>query len=179
MLEKENTGLIVVDVQGKLAQMVDQSEQMITKITKLIEGAKMLGLPIIWLEQIPENLGATVAPIANALQGYQPFHKSTFSGCGTATISNAIQACEVEQWLLCGIEAHICVYQTAVDLKQMGYQVEVVTDCVSSRAPQNKALALRKFEANGIGLSGLEMALFELMRDGKCPEFKQMLPLFK
>ncbi|EGS1994413.1 hydrolase [Vibrio vulnificus] len=179
MLEKENTGLIVVDVQGKLAQMVDQSEQMITNITKLIEGAKMLGLPIIWLEQIPENLGATVGPIANALQGYQPFHKSTFSGCGTETISNAIQASEVEQWLLCGIEAHICVYQTAVDLKQMGYQVEVVTDCVSSRTPQNKALALRKFEANGIGLSGLEMALFELMRDGKCPEFRQMLPLFK
>ncbi|EGQ7966707.1 hydrolase [Vibrio vulnificus] len=179
MLKKENTGLIVVDVQGKLAQMVDQSEQMITNITKLIEGAKMLGLPIIWLEQIPENLGATVAPIANALQGYQPFHKSTFSGCGTATISNAIQASKVEQWLLCGIEAHICVYQTAVDLKQMGYQVEVVTDCVSSRTPQNKALALRKFEANGIGLSGLEMALFELMRDGKCPEFRQMLPLFK
>ncbi|ELV8742974.1 hydrolase [Vibrio vulnificus] len=179
MLEKENTGLIVVDVQGKLAQMVDQSEQMITNITKLIEGAKMLGLPIIWLEQIPENLGATVGPIANALQGYQPFHKSTFSGCGTATISNAIQASEVEKWLLCGIEAHICVYQTAVDLKQMGYQVEVVTDCVSSRTPQNKALALRKFEANGIGLSGFEMALFELMRDGKCPEFRQMLPLFK
>ncbi|EOA3781993.1 hydrolase [Vibrio vulnificus] len=179
MLEKEKTGLIVVDVQGKLAQMVDQSEQMINNITKLIEGAKQLALPIIWLEQIPENLGATVAPIANALEGYQPFHKSTFSGCGTATISNAIQACKVEQWLLCGIEAHICVYQTAVDLKQMGYQVEVVTDCVSSRDPQNKALALRKFEANGIGLSGLEMALFELMRDGKCPEFRQMLPLFK
>ncbi|MCG6272066.1 isochorismatase family protein, partial [Vibrio vulnificus] len=90
MLEKENTGLIVVDVQGKLAQMVDQSEQMITNITKLIEGAKMLGLPIIWLEQIPENLGATVAPIANALQEHKPLHKSTFSGCGTKAISDAI-----------------------------------------------------------------------------------------
>ncbi|WP_146041742.1 isochorismatase family protein, partial [Vibrio vulnificus] len=72
MLEKEKTGLIVVDVQGKLAQMVDQSEQMINNITKLIEGAKQLALPIIWLEQIPENLGATVAPIANALEGYPP-----------------------------------------------------------------------------------------------------------
>ncbi|HDY7745059.1 TPA: isochorismatase family protein [Vibrio vulnificus] len=179
MLEKEKTGLIVVDVQGKLAQMVDQSEQMINNITKLIEGAKQLALPIIWLEQIPENLGATVAPIANALQEHKPLHKSTFSGCGTKAISDAIQASNVQQWLLCGIEAHICVYQTAVDLKHMGYQVEVVTDCVSSREPQNKALSLRKFEANGIGLSGLEMALFELMRDGRCPEFKQLLPLFK
>ena len=179
MLEKEKTGLIVVDVQGKLAQMVDQSEQMITNITKLIEGAKILGLPIIWLEQIPENLGATVAPIANALQGLEPLHKSTFSGCGTAAISKAIQACKVEQWLLCGIEAHICVYQTAIDLKRLGYQVEVVTDCISSREAHNKTLALRKLEVSGIGLTGLEMALFELMRDGKCPEFKQLLPLFK
>lgn len=97
MLEKEKTGLIVVDVQGKLAQMVDQSEQMINNITKLIEGAKQLALPIIWLEQIPENLGATVAPIANALEGYPPFHKSTFSGCGTKAINHAIQASNVQQ----------------------------------------------------------------------------------
>ena len=179
MLEKEKTGLIVVDVQGKLAQMVDQSEQMITNITKLIEGAKILGLPIIWLEQIPENLGATVAPIANALQGLEPLHKSTFSGCGTAAICNAIQACKVEQWLLCGIEAHICVYQTAMDLKQQGFEAHIVCDGVSSRDPQNKALALRKFEANGIALTGVEMCLFELLKDGKTAEFKRMLPLFK
>lgn len=179
MLEKNRTGLIVVDVQGKLAHLVDQSEVMIANIAKLIQGAKGLALPIIWLEQIPANLGPTVEPIATLLSDSIPYEKSTFSGCGTPNIVQAIHDSACQSWLVCGIEAHICVYQTAMDLKRLGYQVEVVTDCISSRDANNKALALRKLDVSGIGLTGLEMALFELMRDGKCPEFKQLLPLFK
>ncbi|EPP4294820.1 isochorismatase family protein [Vibrio navarrensis] len=179
MLESNNTGLIVVDVQGKLAQMVDGSEQMIANIVKLIEGAKALDLPIIWLEQIPENLGQTAEPIAHALTGFVPFHKHTFSGCRTESVAEAIRACQVEQWLLCGIETHICVYQTAMDLKRMGFEPQVVSDCVSSRDAANKELALKKLCASGVDLTGLEMCLFELMENAKHPAFKALLPLFK
>lgn len=85
----------------------------------------------------------------------------------------------VDTWLVCGIEAHICVYQTALSLRQSGYRVELVTDCVSSRAAANKALALAKLTANGVALTGLEMCLYEMVEDCRAPEFKDILTLIK
>ena len=180
MLSKGNTGLIVVDVQGKLATLMHESDALIENITKLVKGAKALDLPILWLEQNPERLGPTAEPIREVLEStHLPITKYTFDGCKEATFKVAVENAKVDTWLVCGIESHICVYQTAVSLRQSGYRVELVTDCVSSRAAANKALALAKLTANGVVLTGLEMCLYEMVEDCRAPEFKEILALIK
>ncbi|EJM7153309.1 isochorismatase family protein [Vibrio parahaemolyticus] len=180
MLSKENTGLIVVDVQGKLATLMHESDALIENITKLVKGAKALDLPILWLEQNPERLGPTAEPIREVLEStHLPITKYTFDGCKEATFNVAVENAKVDTWLVCGIESHICVYQTAVSLRQSGYRVELVTDCVSSRTAANKALALAKLTANGVVLTGLEMCLYEMVEDCRAPEFKEILALIK
>ncbi len=180
MLSKGNTGLIVVDVQGKLATLMHESDAMIENITKLVKGAKALDLPILWLEQNPERLGPTAEPIREVLEStHLPITKYTFDGCKEATFNVAVENAKVDTWLVCGIESHICVYQTAVSLRQSGYRVELVTDCVSSRTAANKALALAKLTANGVVLTGLEMCLYEMVEDCRAPEFKEILALIK
>ncbi|MDN4709789.1 hydrolase [Vibrio parahaemolyticus] len=176
MLSKGNTGLIVVDVQGKLATLMHESDALIENITKLVKGAKALDLPILWLEQNPERLGPTAEPIREVLESkHLPITKYTFDGCKEATFNVAVENAKVDTWLVCGIESHICVYQTAVSLRQSGYRVELVTDCVSSRTAANKALALAKLTANGVVLTGLEMCLYEIVEDCRAPEFKEIL----
>ncbi|EJL6745285.1 TPA: isochorismatase family protein [Vibrio alginolyticus] len=180
MLSKGNTGLIVVDVQGKLATLMHESNALIENITKLVKGAKALDLPILWLEQNPERLGPTAEPIREVLEStHLPITKYTFDGCKEATFNVAVENAKVDTWLVCGIESHICVYQTAVSLRQSGYRVELVTDCVSSRTAANKALALAKLTANGVVLTGLEMCLYEMVEDCRAPEFKEILELVK
>ncbi|EGQ7647953.1 hydrolase [Vibrio alginolyticus] len=180
MLSKGNTGLIVVDVQGKLATLMHESDALIENITKLVKGAKALDLPILWLEQNPEKLGPTAEPIREVLEStHLPITKYTFDGCKEATFKVAVENAKVDTWLVCGIESHICVYQTAVSLRQSGYRVELVTDCVSSRTAANKALALAKLTANGVVLTGLEMCLYEMVEDCRVPEFKEILALIK
>ncbi|HAV1490625.1 isochorismatase family protein [Vibrio parahaemolyticus] len=180
MLSKGNTGLIVVDVQGKLATLMHESNALIENITKLVKGAKALDLPILWLEQNPERLGPTAEPIREVLEStHLPITKYTFDGCKEATFKVAVENAKVDTWLVCGIESHICVYQTAVSLHQSGYRVELVTDCVSSRTAANKALALAKLTANGVVLTGLEMCLYEMVEDCRAPEFKEILALIK
>ncbi|MCQ9065428.1 isochorismatase family protein [Vibrio diabolicus] len=180
MLSKGNTGLIVVDVQGKLATLMHESNALIENIAKLVKGAKALDLPILWLEQNPERLGPTAEPIREVLEStHLPITKYTFDGCKEATFNVAVENAKVDTWLVCGIESHICVYQTAVSLRQSGYRVELVTDCVSSRTAANKALALAKLTANGVVLTGLEMCLYEMVEDCRAPEFKEILALIK
>lgn len=180
MLSKGNTGLIVVDVQGKLATLMHESDALIENITKLVKGAKALDLPILWLEQNPKRLGPTAEPIREVLENtHLPITKYTFDGCKEATFNVAVENAKVDTWLVCGIESHICVYQTAVSLRQSGYRVELVTDCVSSRTAANKALALAKLTANGVVLTGLEMCLYEMVEDCRAPEFKEILALIK
>jgi len=180
MLSKGNTGLIVVDVQGKLATLMHESNALIENITKLVKGAKALDLPILWLEQNPERLGPTAEPIREVLEStHLSITKYTFDGCKEATFKVAVENAKVDTWLVCGIESHICVYQTAVSLRQSGYRVELVTDCVSSRTAANKALALAKLTANGVVLTGLEMCLYEMVEDCRAPEFKEILALIK
>ncbi|WP_164977557.1 hydrolase [Vibrio parahaemolyticus] len=180
MLSKGNTGLIVVDVQGKLATLMHESNALIENITKLVKGAKALDLPILWLEQNPERLGPTAEPIREVLEStHLPITKYTFDGCKEATFNVAVENAKVDTWLVCGIESHICVYQTAVSLRQSGYRVELVTDCVSSRTAANKALALAQLTANGVVLTGLEMCLYEIVEDCRAPEFKEILALIK
>lgn len=179
MLNKENTGLIVVDIQGKLARLVSNSDSLIAHCQKLIKAAKALGLPIVWLEQNPEKLGATVDELSVLLAEQEPIPKFTFDACEETGFMHAIRASGRDTWLICGIEAHICVYQTASHLKNLNYDVHLVSDCIASRELVNKELAIAKLANHGISITGLEMCLYELVKDCRAPEFKEILNLIK
>jgi len=179
MLKREKTGLIVVDVQGKLARLVHDSNTLISNCEKLIQGAKVLDLPIILLEQNPDKLGSTTEELSSLLTTTPPISKLTFDGCAEPSFIEKINAVDVDTWLICGIEAHICVYQTALHLHLLGLKVQLVTDCISARTLVNKELAIKKLVNRGIDISGLEMCLYELVKDCRAIEFKEILNLVK
>lgn len=178
MLQQDNCGLVVVDIQGKLASMVLDNGY-IEQTRKLIQACQMLSMPIIWLEQYPKGLGHTISEIAELLEGIEHFEKLSFGGMQDPTIKKAIQATGRKQWLVCGIETHICVYQTVRGLLADKMTVEVVTDCVSSRSQANLDLGLAKTAALGAGHTSFEMAVYELMKGSDNPQFKSILPLMK
>lgn len=179
MLDKEKTGLIVVDIQGKLARIVDNSSALIANCQKLIKGAQAIGLPIIYLEQTPDRLGSTVSELDSLLINSNPISKFTFNACKEPKFIEAIQAEDVNTWLICGIEAHICVYQTAMNLLELNYQIQLVNDCISSRTLENKNLAINKLIHKGADNTAVEMCLYELVKDCRAPEFKQVLSLVR
>ncbi|BFM04993.1 isochorismatase family protein [Halioxenophilus aromaticivorans] len=179
MLNAKNTGIIVVDIQGKLARIVDNSQATIAACKNLINAGQELGLPLVWLEQNPEKLGQTVPEIRKELLPNKPIAKTSFNGCAEPQFMEAVEHAQKSAWLVCGIEAHICVFQTATQLQQHGYQVHVLADCIASRHPHNKQIALERLASNGITISSLEMSLFELVADCRSPAFKPILNLIK
>lgn len=179
MLSKENTVFILVDVQGKLAKIVQDSEKMIQNLKNLIQGLRILDIPIVWLEQYPEGLGPTNEELVEHLQGIAPIRKITFDACKNPDFIEAIEKTGRKQVLIAGIETHICVYQTATGLRDLGYEVQVVADAVSSRTTLNKEIGLEKMKSLGIHWTSVEMALYELMETAEGEEFKRVLKLLK
>ncbi len=179
MLNRENTGLIVVDIQGKLAGLVYESDTVIANCATLIQGAKALDLPIVLLEQNPERLGSTISELSCHLESISPIPKFTFNACECPEFLEAIKFHHIENWIICGIEAHICVYQTARSLVEQGYNVELVSDCVSSRTHANLQVGINRSLASGAAITSLEMCLYELVKDCRTPEFKKILGLVR
>ncbi|BDH62531.1 hydrolase [Lysinibacillus sp. PLM2] len=179
MLHKEDTVLVLIDIQGKLARIVDKSEFVIQNIANVVQGAKVLGLPILWLEQYPKGLGPTVEEIAQHLDGQQPIEKITFSAYDTPEFVEQLEATGRKKVLLAGIETHICVYQTAAQLLSKGYEVEVLADCVSSRTSLSSEIGLQKMVQLGAKVSTVEMALFEMQQIAKGDEFKTISKIIK
>ena len=169
MLDIQKCCLVVVDVQGKLAGLMYGREGLFKNIQILIEAAKILNIPIIWSQQQPKAIGVTVPRIANLLAGNEPIDKASFSCCGEEKFNDRLSALGRRQVLLCGIEAHVCIYQTAVDLRNKGYHVSVVVDAVSSRTLQNKQTAIDRMKTIGANISSTEMALFELLKTAEHP----------
>jgi len=179
MLDIENCCLVVVDVQGKLAQLMHDKQSMFKNIQILIEAAKILNIPILWCQQCPDALGPTIPEIAQLITDSEPIDKSAFSCCGAEQFNINLKELKRHQVLLCGIETHVCIYQTAIDLLRRGFSVDVVVDAVSSRTPQNKQIAINRMVAEGINISCTEMALFEMLKTAEHPQFKQIAKLVK
>lgn len=178
-LSIEKSLLLVVDVQGKLARMMDQSDAVIAQLSILIEGCRILGLPVIWAEQLPEKLGATVPELVAKLDGLTPVAKSSFGCCGDAELYQSIQNTGHSQILLCGIESHVCVWQTARVLLNDQFQVHLICDAISSRSARNREIGIERMAMAGAALSCTEMALFELMEDAQHPKFREVTRLLK
>jgi len=179
MLMREKAVLAVIDVQGALAEAMFEKERLFRSLRLMIRGARALDLPILWTEQVPEKLGPTVSEIAALLQEIHPISKATFSCGGCRAFMEALQALGRYDVLLTGIEAHVCVYQTAVDLLARECRVEVVADAVSSRTAENRAIGIERMRSLGAGITSVETVLFELVRSAQAAEFRRILSLVK
>lgn len=179
MPEIDNSCLVIVDVQGKLAQLMHDREQLFRNLEILAKSANILGIKIIYCRQNPAALGDVIEQLTPHLQALAPIDKFCFSCCGSDDFNTALKAAPVKNVILCGIEAHICVCQTAIDLIDNGYEVHTIADAVSSRTSDNKAVALKRMSQAGAKLSSTEMVLFELLKTAKHPKFKEIAKLIK
>lgn len=179
MLERQNTLLLVVDVQERLLPYIYEHDIMTDRLARFIRGTELLTVPTLVSEQYVKGLGPTVATIQEALKIYAPLEKKAFSCMRDDAIASAVEGAQRNEILLTGIETHVCVYQTARHLLERGYGVHLVTDCVSSRTQENRALAIQKLESLGAQMTSMEMALFELMGVSGTDEFKAVSKLVK
>ena len=179
MLAVDKCALVVIDIQGKLAQLMHRKESLFENAQKLIKGVQILGIPVIVTEQYPKGLGPTIPEIAALFPNFRPLPKVAFSCCGDEGFQRELPAVNRRQIIICGIEAHVCVYQTTVDLLASGYEVEVVADVVSSRTAENRELALQRMRDEGARITSVEMVLFELMKVAEGPKFKEVSKIVK
>ena len=179
MLDIQQCCLTVVDVQGKLAQLMHGREALFKNIQILVQAANILEIPILWCQQCPDALGPTVTEIAQLLTDVKPINKSAFSCCGAEKFNARLKDSARNQILLCGIETHVCIYQTAIDLLRQDFNVNIIADAVSSRTPENKQIAINRLAAEGAKISCIEMALFELLKTAEHPKFRQIAKLIK
>jgi nicotinamidase-related amidase len=175
----ENTVLVLIDFQERLFPVMHDKEKLLNNTVKLTKGALALEIPIIVTEQYPKGLGPTIPEIKNLIPGFKAVEKVCFACSDEPAFMGALEALKRKQVLIAGIEAHICVYQTAAALTQKGFRVEVVGDCVSSREPENRLVALFKLGAGGISPTTMEMALFDLLKVAKGDKFKAISAIVK
>jgi nicotinamidase-related amidase len=173
-LDRERAALVVVDVQEAFRKALPTFDEVAHAAGVLVEGAAELGLPIVVTEQYPKGLGQTVPEVAEKLpEGVQPVEKVRFS----AAEADGFGLGGRDQAVVCGIETHVCVNQTVLDLLDKGVEVQVVSDAVGSRTEANRELGLHKMERAGATLTSVETALFELLGGSDAPEFKQVQAL--
>ena len=179
MLNRENAVLVVVDVQGRLANLMHEKDLFFENLVRVIRGAQVLNIPIIWNEQLPDKLGETIPQIKDILTEMSPLVKNTFSCCGNLDFSDRLAALKRKQVLVTGMETHVCVYQTAADLLRQDYSVYLVADAVSSRSLENKKVGIEAITRCGAQITSVEMALFEMLRTAEGDEFKQIINIVK
>lgn len=178
-IELQDTCCIVIDYQEKIIPTMYQKETLLHNSVVLLKGLKALGVPMLLTTQYAKGLGSNVPEIKEAVGGLKEFDKTTFSVYETPDIAEAVQNMGRKNVLICGIEAHICVLQSAIDLKAAGYQPVIVADCVSSRTKENVCLGLKRAEQEGALLTSTEAILFELARRAGGDVFKQISALIK
>jgi len=175
-LDRGRAALVVVDVQEGFRKAIPEFEQVAGSVAKLVQGAEAMGVPVIVTEQYPKGLGETVPEVAEHLpDGVRRAEKLRFS----AVEADGFDLDGRDQALVCGIEAHVCVNQTVLDLIDEDVEVHVVGDAVGSRTEQNRELGLHKAERSGAVLTSVETALFELLRGSDAAEFKEVQALVK
>lgn len=179
MLSSTNTFLALIDVQEKLTATMYNSAELVENVVRLVKGLQALEVPIFFTEQNPRGLGPTITPLLGVLGFKNPITKLSFSCCGEQAFLHSLPGLERQHALVCGIECHVCVYQTVADLASMGYKVQVVADCVSSRTIENKGIGLERCREMGASITSVETVLFELLKKAEGPAFKKILDLVK
>ena len=178
-ITRSKSALLVVDIQERLWPAIFEKERLLQNTLRLVRGAIILQVPIFVTEQYRKGLGATVPELVAAMPTFAPVEKLTFSSCGAPGLMEALQERGVTHLIVCGIEAHVCVCQTCLDLLEKGFTTFVVADAVSSRTAENRHTALDRLRKAGAEIVSTEMVLFELLERAGTEEFKQILPLVK
>jgi nicotinamidase-related amidase len=178
-IQIENSLSLVIDIQEKLLPHIHEHQQFILKTEKLIEGLKILGVPVIVTEQYRKGLGNTVSEISKHFSDFKPLEKISFSCCDDVNILKVISDSSKKTIILCGIESHICVLQTTIDLAARGFIPVVVSDCISSRKSEDKTITLDRMRQEGAILTTYEAVLFELCRYAATDQFKEISKLIK
>lgn len=177
ILDRKRAALAVIDMQEGFRPVIPDFAGTAARIALMVQACNLLRLPLIVTEQYPKGLGRTVEEIAVHLPD-GVIEKLSFSACGVREFDTRLREHHVEQVMICGIEAHICVSQTGHDLIQNGYQVHLLSDAVASRLAHNREIGIDKMAQAGAVVSSIETALFELCNAGT-PEFKQLQALVK
>ena len=173
-LDPQRAALVVIDIQEGFRKAIPPFEQLARAARTLVQGAEVVGIPIVVTEQYPKGLGHTVPEVADHLpEGVEPIDKVCFS----AVEADGFDLGDADQALVCGGETHVCVNQTVLDLLALGIDVHVAEDAVGSRSKQNWQLGLHKVERAGAILTSVETALFELVRRAGTDEFKRVQKL--
>ncbi len=179
LLDRNRSALIIIDVQEKLFPHVHEHEKLLVRMDLLISAAKLMGVPLILTEQYPKGLGNTIEHFRQLLPGIQPLTKMDFSCVPASGFMERLLTFKRNQIVLAGIEAHVCVAQTAMDLAHRGERVIVVADAISSRRSLDVEITLHRLEHSGIALISTEAVVFEWLRRAGTAEFKALQPKLK
>jgi nicotinamidase-related amidase len=178
-ITKENTVGLIIDIQERLFPVMFEKEKLLTNCKTLIEGLIELNIPLLVTQQYTKGLGETLEEIKQVIPDFKSIEKRDFSCCDETQVVEKLKQLNAKNVIICGIESHVCVLQTAIDLKDLGLNPIVVMDCVSSRSIENLELAKERFRHEGIMMTSFESILFELTRSAGAPEFRAISKLVK
>lgn len=176
---KDNTTALFIDFQQRLFPVMHEKESLLQNTKILLQGLRILGIATAFSQQYTKGLGETLPEISTLVPGFAAIEKTDFSCFGAEEYVAFLKAHPCKSVILCGIEAHVCVLQTAVDLREAGFHPVVITDCITSRSIISKESAIERFRYEGIQTATCESILFELTRSARSPEFKAISNLVK
>ncbi|HLF58073.1 MAG TPA: hydrolase [Alphaproteobacteria bacterium] len=179
LIERDRSCLLLIDVQERLLASMDNAARLVSNCAVLLKAAARLGVPVLASEQYPKGLGPTVPELAALVPEGAPVTKTEFSCAAAPGYLDRLRETGRDQLVLAGIEAHVCVLQTALQLRDLGYKMFVVADAVSSRKPESAALAVSRMRDAGVVPVTTEMVLFEWLGRAGTPEFKELSALIK
>ncbi|MEZ4387853.1 MAG: hydrolase [Candidatus Krumholzibacteriia bacterium] len=178
-LEKHRTVLVVIDIQERFRDLLHARDQLLAGAGRLIRAFRELEMPVLVTEHYSRGLGVTMPELRAHLVDITPIEKIAFSCDGDPGFRKALDALNRDQMILCGIEAHVCVYQTARDLMDRGKQVAIAADAVSARHQADREIGLRHMQRIGVQVMNVDMILFEILREAQTADFKRIQPILK
>ena len=179
LFTRDNSIILLVDYQEKFVPVLHNNQETIKNIKLLLSGANIYKVPVFVSEQVPEKLGPTIADFKQYLDSAKFFSKKTMSCCGQNVFLEELKNKKIKKIAVCGIEAHVCVLQSCLDLLYNGFQVHLVSDAITTRISHNKEIAIEKIKSAGAIVSSTETILFEIAYEAGTEEFKKLQQLFK
>lgn len=176
---REDCLLLIVDIQQAMLKVIDSWHQTVQRVNQLTRAAEALDIPILLTEQYRKGLGPTIPEVLSLVRSPKVFHKEHFSACLEADFLPLVRSFHRTKIVITGMETHVCVLQTGLDLLEEGYQVQLVADGVASRAPQNRDLAMQLFREAGAVITSAEIVIFQWARRANTSDFRRILPIVK
>jgi isochorismate hydrolase len=178
-LERDNSAIMIIDIQDRLARVMEEREKVIANCLHLIELSKLLHIPLLVTEQYPKGLGVTVEEIRQVLTEYKPLEKLTFSCCDDGTFPERIKRLDRRQIIIAGMETHVCILQTCIGLLRDGYAVHVVSDAVTSRKAEDKEAGIQFVRDAGAVITCTETVLFQMLKVAGTDQFRTIAKRIK